>query len=86
MAALFIGTPRTTKGAAVVRLKAGAWVIKCRGVVDSLLHLKLGDSGIPLAEGEHKLALDQPCEAIVLLLNRGSEDYVSVIAESQRCQ
>lgn len=86
MAALLIGAPKTSKGGPVVRLKAGAWVIKCRGMVNSLLHLDAGDSSIPLREGDHKLVLNQGCEAIVTFVERGSEDYVSVIAEFQRCQ
>ena len=84
MAALLIGSPRTSSGGPIVRLKAGNWIIRCKGIVDSLLRLSAGDSVLPLRDGEHKLVLAEPVEANVAFVERGSEDYVSVIAECCR--
>lgn len=82
--ALLIGAPQSSAGGGTVRLMAGSWVIKAKGLISSKLHLHIDDSTVPL-EPDHKLVLDQGCEARVSFTERGSEDYVSIIAEKLRC-
>lgn len=84
MAALLIGAPKVARDVANVRLRAGSWVVMVKGLRDSILNLLVGDSSYQLSNGEHKLALANPCEARIEIHKRGTEDYVTVIAECQR--
>ena len=77
---LLIGGPRSSSGGGKVRLMAGSWIIRTFGKVDSVLHLIVGDSRVPL-EPDHKLDLCEGCEANVEWHARGSEDYITVLAE-----
>lgn len=81
--ALLIGAPKSSAGGGKVRLRAGAWLIKIRGLVDSKLHLIIDELSIPLLP-DHKLSLSNPTEAIVSFSERGTEDYVTVTAELER--
>lgn len=82
--ALLIGAPQSSAGGGKVRLMAGDWIIKVKGLVNSKLHLHVDETVVPL-ELDHKLALPQGCEASVSFSERGSEDYVSIIAEKIKC-
>lgn len=81
MAALLIGAPKVCKDGPNVRLLAGNWNVKVRGLIDSVLHLVVGDDKIPLASGDHKLTLSNPSEARVEIHTRGTENCVSIIAQ-----
>lgn len=81
--ALLIGAPKSSAGGGKVRLMAGEWLIRVRGLVDSKLNLNVNQSLVPLLP-DHKLSLSTPTEAIVTFAERGSEDYVSVTAELKR--
>jgi len=84
MAALLIGAPKVCREGANVRLKAGSWVVRVKGLRDSILSLLVGDSSYQLSNGEHKLDLSNPVEAKVEIHERGTEDYVTIIAECRR--
>lgn len=77
---LLVGCPKSSSGGGKVRLMAGSWIIKTVGAVDSILHLIVGDSRVPL-ESDHKLVLDEGGVANVEWHTRGTEDYITVLAE-----
>ena len=82
--ALLIGAPSSSSGSGKTRLMAGDWIIKVKGLVNSKLHLHLDETIVPL-ELDHKLVLERGCEARISFAERGSEDYVTVLAEKIRC-
>lgn len=82
--ALLIGAPHSSSGGGKVRLMAGSWIIKIKGLIDSKLHIEVDDVRVPL-EPDHKLVLCQGSEANVTWCHRGTEPYISVTAEKVKC-
>lgn len=80
MAALLLCAPKVCKDGPNVRLLAGSWTVKTRGLTNSHLSLLVNGAKISLASEVHKLTLSKPSEAIVRIEKCGNEDLISVIA------